>query len=218
MEKNIEKLTNLVNNTKIDVENEVKIEEWKDLKGPNNGKTLYSKSPYYQHFNNILVQQSTKEENIGNKKNPLYCKDFIQSLTKKYMPCIVIWSKMGNGELSNNTYVENHFKNVKALYLDEEKNLKITRFIKKMLYAINLLLNSVKFSDLFKKKNMKRKRGDLDIDDLNQCEKWNKRKRSVTPTFPGNYIKSGHIISTINTSTPKINYLDRATQRSNIRN
>lgn len=70
------------------------------------------------------------------------------SVTKKYMSYIVIWSKIG-GKISNNAYVENHFKNSKLLYLNDEKNLKISRFIKKMFNALQLLLNSVKFSNLF---------------------------------------------------------------------
>lgn len=102
-------------------------------------------------------------------------------------------------ELSNNATVENFFKNVKMLYLEDEKNLKISRFIKKMFAALQLLLNSAKFNDLFKKRNRKRK-NDFEPTDLNNGENWNKRKKSSTPTFPGKFIN--HIASPITSTTP----------------
>lgn len=131
------KLKSNLKKTEIKKESNVLIEQWKIADGPSNERSLYSKSPYYQHFRKLYEHHCSKE-NFGFTKNTFFCRGFIESVTKKYLSYIPIWSKIGRGQLSTNAYVENHFKNVKMLYI-EEKNLKITRFIKNMYSALQNL-------------------------------------------------------------------------------
>lgn len=69
-----------------------------------------------------------------------------------------------------------------------------------MYSALQLLINSTKFNDLFKKKR-KTKRN-YDETDLNNCETWNKKNKTESPTFPGKFIMEISSAPLKLTSTP----------------
>lgn len=183
----------------LDESDEKEIEEWKCDYGPSQADPLYKKSPYHTKYYGLYqkcVMLIEKGEGEGCKqKNVLYCKEFCEYVIKHYMPYVVLWNYMIIGERRNNSMVENHFKNVKHIYV-AGKNHKIGRFISILKEVLDLLLNYVQFKNVFEdrstkkaKRQTKKNDDETTVTHLNMVDEWRSKKKSVTPTFPGRYIR-----------------------------
>lgn len=153
--------------------------------------TLYKGSPFYKHFRNLAQKPSMILS--GTIPNKFYSKNFHQLLVTKYMPYVPLWSailirKCYNTTRFSNSYVENYFGNLKNNLLDGQRNLKLSRFLRKSRKNVLAIYTALCLE--IPKTALTRQKRHVDAADENTAEEsWNKKKKKTNTYFSGNYQK-----------------------------
>jgi hypothetical protein len=168
---------------------------------------IYRRSKFYEIFNKIVEDQKETilVESVSNStKNPLYVENFVEFVTRKYMPYAPFWTAIITGKRFSNSIGELFFRIMKHIYFPERK-MEVSTFIQQQHQNIQNLVIRTEYNDVIasrKKRPLKvnektrttKKRklelpspdNDTDSPDNERCEEtWKDRhkKKSLTTSF-----------------------------------
>lgn len=155
-------------------------------------KTIYKSSPFFHHFNKILIiSQQTTSEQI-NDTNPYYNPLLLNLMLTKYLPYYPLWSglilkRKHNIETTSNAPVEQFFGNLKRQILNNEKKLKRSRFISKL--RENVLSVYIQQNFDIKKSRLTKQIPEDICSEQRAKEIWVKKEKPKNSYFLGLYLK-----------------------------
>lgn len=164
-----------------------------DKENNKNDQALYSKSPFYNYFKQLLSTSAVIVSNEG-IENPFQSKVFFELLLKSYMPYVPLWTALlirdcyAKNRFSN-AYVENYFLHLKLNILEGDKNLRISRFLRKSREHVLAVHKEVDLN-IPKSQLTKLRNKFPECDERQSQETWNKRKKVVTNHFSASYLKT----------------------------
>lgn len=157
--------------------------------------TLYRNSPFYKHFFNLPVPEITS---VGEDVNIYYNVKFLDTILNKYLPYCPLWSALllkrtCNKQRVSNSPVENYFGHMKNNVLNNKRNLKCSRFVRKLrehvLSVYKELQLGIQKSGLCKKQKRISSYIQNAESEYTSQEQWQKRARSSQTHFMGRFMK-----------------------------
>lgn len=147
---------------------------------------LIKSSPYYRRFYKIIdsVNKTPCEEG---KVNIYYNEGLFELILHKYMPLCPLWSTLmlTDKRPVSNSVVENYFAQLKNLKLEGEKNLKCSRFVRKL--REDVLSINIECTVRIPKSRLTKKDP---TDEKQSQEKWSRKIKKKNTHFDARFLRN----------------------------
>lgn len=154
---------------------------------------IYKNTSFYKHFSSIIIAKS--EFSPNNQTNPFFNKKLFDIILCKYMPYCPLWSCLilkitCNMESVSNAPVDNYFGHLKNNILNKERNLKCSRFVRKLReHVISMYKENQLDIEKTRLCGKKRKHIDASSEHLSQ-KQWKRKEKKICNSFSSRFIKS----------------------------